>query len=102
LENPAAAPSGRPLVWHFPHWGNQGGSPGTAIRAGKWKLIRWGWPARTELFDLEADPGERTDLASRQPETVAALSGQIDAFLAETRAFLPTKNPDFKGEFLKW
>ena len=31
----------RPLFWHYPHWGNQGGSPGGAIRDGHWKLIEF-------------------------------------------------------------
>ena len=102
LENPNAAPSGRAMIWHYPHWGNQGGSPGTAIRLGKWKLIRWDWPARTELFDLEADPGEAKDLTAGQPEIVAELTGKIDAFLSETKAQRPAKNPDLKGDFKKW
>ncbi len=67
LENPAAPSTGRALVWHYPHWGNQGGSPGAAIREGKWKLIRWDWPERTELFDLEADPGEHRGRLRRAP-----------------------------------
>ena len=31
----------RPLFWHYPHYGNQGGQPGSAIRAVDWKLIEW-------------------------------------------------------------
>lgn len=102
LEKPDTAPTGRPLIWHYPHWGNQGGSPGTAIRDGKWKLIRWDWPARTELFDLSSDPGERADLAAKNPETVAKLTARIDSFLAESGAYRTAKNPDFKGKFEKW
>ncbi|MCH8117459.1 MAG: NAD-glutamate dehydrogenase [Proteobacteria bacterium] len=29
----------RDLFWHYPHYGNQGGSPGSAVRLGDWKLI---------------------------------------------------------------
>lgn len=102
LEDPDKKPSGRPMFWHYPHWGNQGGSPGTVIREGKWKLIRWGWPKRTELFDLEADPGESEDISSKHPEIVTKLSGQIDSFLKETDAYAATPNPDLKGKFEKW
>jgi arylsulfatase A-like enzyme len=97
-----AAPSGRVLIWHYPHWGNQGGSPGTAIRSGKWKLIRWQWPERVELFDLEADPGETKNLAAEQPEIVGDLSRRIMDFLGATKALQPHKNPDLKGDFKKW
>jgi arylsulfatase A-like enzyme len=31
----------RALCWHYPHYGNQGGAPGAAIRRGDWKLIQW-------------------------------------------------------------
>lgn len=102
LENTDMKPTGRPLIWHYPHWGNQGGSPGAAIRQGKWKLIRWDWPERTELFDLEADPGELKDLSKEHPEIVSDLSSQIGSFLTETKAYLPAKNPDFKGQFSNW
>jgi arylsulfatase A-like enzyme len=102
LEKPTAPVSGRPMFWHYPHWGNQGGSPGTAIREGKWKLIRWAWPPRTELFDLEADPGESQDLSSKQPEMVAKFEKKIDSYLMETGARSFTKNPNFDGEFKKW
>lgn len=102
LRHPAAPPSGRKLFWHYPHWGNQGGSPGTAIRDGKWKLIRWAWPARSELFDLETDPGESTDLAAKHPQRVAELEKEIDSFLRETRAWSFTKNPNFSGKFDEW
>ena len=27
------------IFWHFPHYGNQGGTPGSSVRAGDYKLI---------------------------------------------------------------
>jgi arylsulfatase A-like enzyme len=102
LKNPTSPSSGRTMFWHYPHWGNQGGSPGTAVRDGKWKLIRWAWPARTELFDLEADPGESVDLSASQPERVGQLEEKINFFLKSTRARSFSQNPNFKGDFEKW
>ena len=102
LENPAAPVTDRTLVWHYPHWGNQGGAPGAAVREGKWKLIRWDWPERTELFNLEDDPGEQKNLAAEHPEIVSNLSNRIDSTLVEMGAYRTAKNPDFKGEFKKW
>jgi arylsulfatase A-like enzyme len=102
LEKPSAPPTGRHMFWHYPHWGNQGGSPGTAVRDGKWKLIRWAWPPRTELFDLEADPGEIKDLAANQPELIERLGKEIDSFLKNTQAHPFSQNPSFKGDFEKW
>lgn len=102
LEKPDAPTTGRPLVWHYPHWGNQGGSPGAAIREGKWKFIRWEWPAREQLFDLEVDPGEQENLAEKHPEIVSGLTQQLDSALEEMGAYPTSKNPMFKGDFKKW
>jgi arylsulfatase A-like enzyme len=35
-----------------------------AVRVGRWKLIRYPLVDRTQLFDLDADPDERHDLAA--------------------------------------
>ena len=36
-----------------------------------------------ELYDLKADPGEKTNLAGKQPERVAAIRALLDAQMAE-------------------
>src|SRR5690606_19863860 len=71
----------RPLIWHYPHYGNQGGEPSSIIRKGPWKLIRYYEDGREELYNLEADPGERTDVARRHPRKVTELCGVLDAYL---------------------
>jgi arylsulfatase A-like enzyme len=45
------------------------------IRRGKWKLVVQ--RRRVELFDLEADPGERKNIAARHPERVAELKAAL-------------------------
>jgi len=49
-----------------------------AVREGRWKLH---WlavlPPRIELFDLETDPFEKTDVAALHPERVAALQQRV-------------------------
>jgi arylsulfatase A-like enzyme len=54
--------------------------PAAAIRKGDWKLIasresRW-------LFDLAADPGERSDLAASQSQRAEALAAELAAWSA--------------------
>jgi arylsulfatase A-like enzyme len=56
-----------------------------AVRSGKWKLIVGPGAGRRELFDLEADPGERNDLAERETERVEQLDRQIQDWLREHR-----------------
>lgn len=74
------------LYWHYPHYSNQGGFPGGAIRAGNEKLIERFEDGRVHLYDLARDPGEREDLATRQPARVAALRDQLHAWYREVGA----------------
>ena len=46
-----------------------------AVREGKWKLHL----ARSELYDLAADPGEATNVAAANPDAVAKLRALADA-----------------------
>lgn len=57
---------GQPLFWE--RAGNR------AVRAGKWKLVSH-WPSYNwELYDLETDRGETTNLARQNHERVSQLS----------------------------
>jgi len=102
LKNPAATNDERPLYWHFPHWGNQGGSPGAAVRLGDWKLIDWFWGKPAELFHLGRDIGERANVADENPEVVARLRKILDDFHTDTQALMPHPNPNAREPFEKW
>jgi arylsulfatase A-like enzyme len=59
----------------------QGGQK--AARRGRWKYVR----ERVELlFDLDADPAERINLAYRNPKVVAELREAVDQWVKETKA----------------
>lgn len=81
------------FYWHYPHYGNQGGTPGAVIREGDWKLVRFFEDGREELYNLREDPGEQTNLASREMERVQAMGQRLSAWQAETGARMPTPNP---------
>lgn len=81
------------LYWHYPHYGNQGGSPGAAIREGDWKLIVHFEARPAELYNLRDDPGETHDRAGEAPERVAALRARLSAWQAAVGARFPTDNP---------
>ena len=67
----------RPLYWHYPHYGNQGGEPSSIIRKGKWKLIYYWENLNTELYNLEADLGERNDVAASNPKIAKQMETQL-------------------------
>ncbi|MEW4567951.1 sulfatase [Tautonia sp. JC769] len=74
------------LFWHYPHYSNQGGFPGGAIRSGAYKLIERFEDGRTHLYDLSQDPGERRDLAAVQPELAESLRGRLHRWYRDVGA----------------
>jgi len=88
----------RVLFWDYPHYGNQGGSPSSAVRDGKWKLIEWREDNAVELYDLDADPSETTNLAKTEPKTVERLQGMLHEWRDALRAKSPDPNPNFNAK----
>ena len=82
------------LYWHYPHYHPGGAIPHSAIRAGNWRLVHFYEDDRDELYDLAADPGETTDVATERPEKTADLRRRLDTWLADVGGQLPTPNPD--------
>lgn len=105
----------RALFWHFPVYlqSYKGAAddshdrlfrtrPGSALRIGKWKFHEYFEDGRLELYDLEADTGERTNIAAAHPEKAAELHAQLKAWREELNAPVPTEenpkyDPNFKG-----
>ncbi len=81
-----------PLFWHYPHYGNQGGSPGGAVRDGDWKLIEW-YEGAVELFNLKDDLGEQNDVAAANPQKVKEMKARLDAWRSEVGAKMPAPAP---------
>lgn len=81
------------IFWHYPHYGNQGGSPGSVIRKGDWKLIKFyeeGQPL--ELYNLREDISEYNNLADQYPERVQQMVAELDQWLQEVDAKFPNPN----------
>lgn len=83
------------LYWHYPHYSNQGGKPGGAIRAGNRKLIEFYENGRRELYDLARDPGETRNLAAEQPAVVPELAAKLDAWRQAVGARGMKPNPAY-------
>ncbi len=88
----------RPLIWHYPHYGNQGGEPSSIIRLGDWKLIRYYEDGREELYNLKTDLEETTDVAVENQELVKDLSEKLTSMLENMGARYPTKDPTWTAE----
>jgi arylsulfatase A-like enzyme len=93
LRGEGSLPTNRPLFWHYPHYSNQGGFPGGAVRIGDWKLIERYEDGRVHLYNLKDDLGEQHDLAEQHPDRVAAMRRQLHDWYSEVDAkFLQAKS----------
>jgi arylsulfatase A-like enzyme len=79
----------RALFWHYPHYSNQGGKPGGAVRQGDYKLIEFYEDFHVELYDLNRDVGEHTDLASRMPGIRDRLRNRLHQWRKRVNARMP-------------
>jgi arylsulfatase A-like enzyme len=82
-----------PLFWHYPHYGNQGGAPGGAVRDGDWKLIEWYEDSTPELFNLRDDLEEKHNLVAANPAKVKELQAKLGAWRKQVGAVVPAPNP---------
>ncbi|MFO7958691.1 MAG: sulfatase [Candidatus Brocadiia bacterium] len=90
-----APPDRDAIFWHYPHYGNQGGTPGCSVRAGDWKLIEFFEDGRLELYNLRHDVSEEKDLAEEEPRRAETLHRQLVQWRDEIEAIIPQPNPDY-------
>ena len=72
-----------PLCWRRPPdrpGGNRENLPDLAIRDGRWKLLCEYDGAQPQLYDLEKDPAETTNLAAQNPDLVRRLTATLLAW----------------------
>jgi arylsulfatase A-like enzyme len=88
LKGAGGTPEGRAFVWHFPH--NYGQTPFSAIRVGPWKLIYHHIDRRLELFNIDEDLSEKSNLAAKEPDRARELAARLTTLLMERGAQMPT------------
>ncbi len=79
------------IYFHYPHYHHS--RPAGAIRAGDWKLIEFFDGTPLELYNLEDDLGETTNLAGKLPEKAKQLQKMLAGWRRSVGARMPTPNP---------
>ncbi len=85
------------IYWHYPHYGNQGGTPGASVRKGDYKLINFFEGDRLELYNLREDPGETRNLTEARPDLVRELKESLSAWQQKVEAKIPQPNPGWEN-----
>ena len=92
----------RAIYWHFPHYSNHGAqSPGGAVRYGDYKLLEYYENNTVQLFDIKNDPGERYDLAKKEPAKADQLRKMLHEWRKKVGAVMPYPNPKYDPN-AKW
>lgn len=103
----------RPLYWHFPVYLQEFAGaedqardplfrtrPGSAMRYGEWKLHEFFEDGVIELYNLENDPGEKTNVADKHPEITDKLFQMLVDWRIDTGAKIPfARNPMYDAAF---
>ena len=88
-------PKREAIFWHYPHYGNQGGTPGCSVRAGDFKLIEFFEDRHVELYNLREDIGEDNDLSAAEADRTAHMRRMLHDWLERVGAKIPQPNPDY-------
>jgi hypothetical protein len=80
------------LFWHYPHYSNQGGKPGAAVRAGDYKLLEFFEDKRVELYNLREDISEKNDLSNTMPDKKTELLNKLHQWQNSVGAQFPDFN----------
>lgn len=87
----------RELFWHYPHYSNQGGDPGSVVRYGDYKLFYDIETGKYELYNLKTDIGENNDISKQKPEITKRLKKILNEWKTEIHAKKMLSNPSWNG-----
>ena len=91
LKDPQAEWADRTLVHHFGNWAQGTAAEYKHIRSSI-QNSRFSLVADTELYDIQADPGETTNVISEYPEVAAKLRAVYDQWWQDVQPFLVNEN----------
>jgi len=84
------------MIWYYSAYRNHKHvTPEAAIRKGRHKLIWEIESDRFQLFDLDLDLSETTDLARFRPQVAADLKQELLDYFKQVGTKLPIRNPDY-------
>ncbi len=87
--------SERAIFWHYPHYGNQGSTPGSVVRFGDYKLIEFFEDEHYEMYNLSEDIGEKNDISEVDIVKFEELKLLLKNWQTHVNALFPEANPDF-------
>lgn len=98
LENPKTAWPDRELFVHVGRWEkgadpNQSQYKNCAVRSQRWRLVN-----NQLLYDITADPHEKTDVAAKHPQVVQRLRKAYDSWWTKTVPLMVNEKAPYAAE----
>lgn len=79
------------IYFHYPNYAfHKKNRPGSAIRSGNFKLIKFYDDNSVELYNLKEDLSESHDLTGSMPNKTRELKKKLETWISETDAKVPT------------
>lgn len=85
------------IFWHYPHYSNQGNTPGSSIRIGDYKLIEFFEDNSIELYNLKDDITEQNNLAYQEEDKSTYLLDTLKNWQLHVKARIPESNLEYSG-----
>lgn len=92
FKNPNETLDRESLYFHYPHYYHTT-TPVTALRKGDWKLLEYYEDNHIELYNLNEDLGETTNLAATLPDLATQLQAELHEWRSQIGARHPEPNP---------
>ncbi|SMC80043.1 Arylsulfatase A [Cellulophaga tyrosinoxydans] len=87
----------RPLYWHYPHYGNQGGEPVSIIQENNWKLIHYWEDGHQELYKLPSTEIDNLNVISRHSELAEKMGRALMNWLHNVGAKYPVLDSEYNA-----
>jgi uncharacterized sulfatase len=93
LRDPKSTLKRTSIYFHYPHYHHS--RPAGAIRSGPWKLIEFFDSGEVELYHLDKDISESTNLAAEYPQRAKQMRGELATWRSVSGARMPTINAKY-------
>ncbi len=85
----------RPIFWHYPHYGNQGGTPAASVLYKEYKLLHFFEDDTYELYNTNEDIAQAKNLIETKSDVATELKNMLKYWQDELGVLYPSTNLNY-------
>ncbi len=85
----------RPIFWHYPHYGNQGGTPAASVLYGNYKLLHFFEDDIYELYNINEDVSQTNNLIKEKSDVATELKSMLKYWQDKLDVLYPSSNLNY-------